>query len=326
MFTSAGQKLLFKLEKDATKVAFQDVDAPAPSSYETIPSEFPFDSARHNPFFLRYVLQSVRETSREKKFVDFRKRLLQSGLTPDVLDRLSSAFRTSLPETRGEVYATAPIRTQPLRIYTPSEIVSSSEGTHVPLELARAKQLAPEKWKEVKDKLVEFGNKSGLFSNIDVKKIGKSGVDPFQIVVEVNGSKMNLVDVGYGVSQVLPIIYQLQSASDRSAFLIQQPEVHLHPEAQAELGSLFVDFRKSNPKSVLIVETHSDFILDRIKHSISTGAISADDVTIIFFESIAGKTTARNITLDEQGDVIDPPPGYRQFFLEEASRVLGFED
>ena len=131
------------------------------------------------------------------------------------------------------VFASAPVRTQPYRTYTPSELVASAEGSHVPLELAKLKLRSPTQWLAVKDALVSFGQSSGLFTDIDVKQFGRSDIDPFQILIRVDGPAMNLVDVGYGISQALPIVYQIQNPSVHSTFLLQQPEVHLHPRAQA---------------------------------------------------------------------------------------------
>ena len=92
------------------------------------------------------------------------------------------------------------------------------------------------------------------------------------------------MDVGYGVSQILPLLVELLS-DDESIFLLQQPEVHLHPSAQAALGSLFC--RSAASGLQLIVETHSDYIVDRIlldirdKHT----DLKPDDVSIPLFRA-----------------------------------------
>ena len=70
--------------------------------------------------------------------------------------------------------------------------------------------------------------------------------DPFQLQVKVrSGPRANLMDVGYGVSQILPILVDVMRPDTRSrTFLLQQPEVHLHPRGQAALASLFVTLGK----------------------------------------------------------------------------------
>ena len=68
-------------------------------------------------------------------------------------------------------------------------------------------------WEELKTQLVEFGRNSGLFENIDVKNLGRSLGAPFQLQVKVRGPKANIIDVGYGVSQILPILVQILNPS-----------------------------------------------------------------------------------------------------------------
>ena len=76
--------------------------------------------------------------------------------------KIHNTYRNSAAELQQNVFASAPVRTEPRRTYNPSEIVSSSEGSHVPLELARMKLRSPDSWKSIKKNLVEFGEASGL--------------------------------------------------------------------------------------------------------------------------------------------------------------------
>ena len=84
----------------------------------------------------------------------------------------------------------------------------------------------------------------------------------------MKGPQRNLVDVGYGVSQALPVITELldHDADPPKLFLLQQPEIHLHPKAQAALGSLLCTVAGIGRQ--LIVETHSDYLLDRVRMDI----------------------------------------------------------
>ena len=70
------------------------------------------------------------------------------------------------------------------------------------------------------------------------------------------GPNRNFIDVGYGVSQALPILTELFRKDSAKTFLLQQPEVHLHPSAQAALGTLFCQLASQGRQ--LLVETHSD--------------------------------------------------------------------
>src|SRR4029077_20194792 len=107
---------------------------------------------------------------------------------------------------------------------------------------------------------------------------------PFQISVNISGPSSNLVDVGYGVSQALPVVVETLQAPRGSLFLLQQPEVHLHPRAQAALGTYLADISKRRRHTILI-ETHSDYLIDRIRMDIRDGkGISPSDVCVLFFE------------------------------------------
>lgn len=278
---------------------------------------------RNNIGFVTHFIDMIRYENRNTRAEDKDQANSSDQLVTDGITRIYDSFRRSIEYLSQNVFASAPVRTQPLRTYTPSEIVSSSEGSHVPLELARIKLRTPEDWKSVKQNLVDFGNKSGLFSDIDIRQLGKSDIDPFQVLVKINGPAMNLVDVGYGISQILPIVYQMQNASRFDTFLLQQPEVHLHPRAQAELGTLLAKTISGVAKPTLIVETHSDFIIDRIGVEIAQGRISKEDVTIIFFEREQHASVARNVYFNENGELVNPPDNFRAFFLEEQAKIFG---
>ena len=185
------------------------------------------------------------------------------------------------------------------------------------------------RWKSLHDHLVKFGQDAGLFTDIKVKRHGKQMNDPFQLQVKVrSGSHVNIMDVGYGVSQSLPILVDVLERSDprrKCAFLLQQPEVHLHPRGQAELASLFVQaFRQSGNR--FLIETHSDYIIDRVRISVRKGLLKPDDVSILYFEPKGSAVEIHNMTLDEHGNLLGAPRGYRDFFIKETDELLGFAD
>ena len=183
------------------------------------------------------------------------------------------------------------------------------------------------RWMNLKNTIERFGQVAGLFDEISIKPLGKKDSEPFQIQVRkfdgrLKGPHRNLVDVGYGVSQVLPIITELLSQDAPSLFLLQQPEVHLHPRAQAALGSLFCQVAR--PDRQLVVETHSDHLLDRVRMDVRDGTteLKPEDVSILFFERGDLDVRIHSIRLDKEGNVLDAPDSYRRFFMEETSRSI----
>ncbi|WP_135502675.1 AAA family ATPase [Roseovarius aestuariivivens] len=221
--------------------------------------------------------------------------------------------------------ATSAIRTKPSRTYTPGAEVQDGEGTHVPYEIAklyRSRSKNKDEWQYFKSAIEDFGTSSGMFKEISVKSFGSTTSDPFQIQFSSDGPKTNIVDLGYGTSQVLPILYDITRSPKRSRFLIQQPEVHLHPKAQAALGQYFVDAYKTSGKT-FVIETHSDFIVDRIRNGVAEGKISLDDISILFFKRSKLENRVVPIELDERGDPVNPPDDYRSFFVDEQMKMLG---
>jgi predicted ATPase len=227
------------------------------------------------------------------------------------------------------VFSTSPVRSRPKRTYDPTREFDDPEGSDVPMYLMRVEATEKKNWEELKTQLVEFGRNSGLFENIDVRNLGRSLGAPFQLQVKVRGPKANIVDVGYGVSQILPILVQILSPNvsrhEMSFSLLQQPEVHLHPKAQAEFSSLLARLANKGDRS-FIVETHSDYMISRARIDIIRGNIRPEDVSLIYFEPKGNVVRVHNIGFDDMANLIGAPTNYRDFFLKESKRLMGFED
>jgi predicted ATPase len=180
----------------------------------------------------------------------------------------------------------------------------------------------PELSQEIKRLLRQFGRDSGLFRDIRIARLGKGRSGPIQVLVtDSGGVTSSLADVGYGVSQVLPVLVQAALSSSFNLLLIQQPEVHLHPKAQAALGTFMAGLVKSKDCGI-VVETHSDYIIDRVRKAVAEGVLDSKQVGLLFFDKMKSKTTVSLIELDDAGNLIDPPMHYRRFFLEEELAVI----
>lgn len=226
-----------------------------------------------------------------------------------------------------ELYASAPVRSKPRRTYDPALPTRDSEGDYVPMYLSNLYFQHKKQWETLKDALKKFGQDAGLFDEISVKSFGKKETEPFQVQIRkagkrVKGPPRNLIDVGYGVSQVLPVITELLRSDSPSLFLLQQPEVHLHPSAQAALGSLFCQI--AGPERQLVIETHSDHLLNRVRMDVRDGEgnLKPEDVSILFFERRDLDVHIHSLEIDDEGNVLNAPPVYRQFFIDEMERSI----
>ena len=163
-----------------------------------------------------------------------------------------------------------------------------------------------------------IGQHLGLFSKIDIRK---RSPDSYEILVNVSGKLRNLVDAGYGVTSLLPLIQALVYAPGGTLFLLQQPEVHVHPSAQAKLVELLAESNHN-----FVIETHSDHVIDWFRILVAEGKLAASDLGIIYFERLSddpSSTRLYQLSLDGSGNLSGQPLNYRQFFSEETARLLG---
>ncbi|WP_210493656.1 DUF3696 domain-containing protein [Patulibacter sp. SYSU D01012] len=129
-------------------------------------------------------------------------------------------------------------------------------------------------------------------------------------------------DVGFGISQVLPIVVQLLATQD-SVICIEQPEIHLHPGLQAKLGDLLIEATSDEGRAnQVLIETHSEHLILRLQRRIREGALDADRVSVVYIEQREdGQARALQLRLDGDGDFLDEWP--QGFFEERLDELFG---
>ncbi|WP_055077101.1 DUF3696 domain-containing protein [Pseudanabaena sp. 'Roaring Creek'] len=150
----------------------------------------------------------------------------------------------------------------------------------------------------------------------DVKPHKLSG-GRFDIRVKVKSKSKweSLADVGFGISQFLPIIVADLQLSDDSTLIMSQPEIHLHPSVQANLGNYLVKQLKERNKNY-IVETHSEYLLNRMRLLIVKGEIQPEDVAVYYFEnSIKNGSIAHRIEFTKDGQILNAPKGFFETYM-----------
>ena len=126
-----------------------------------------------------------------------------------------------------------------------------------------------------------------------------------------DGPEVRLTDVGFGVSQVLPVLILCYSAPEGSILILEQPEAHLHPSAQSELGDVLVDVVK-NRNVQIILESHSAFMLHRLQRRIAEEEepISEKDTALYFCQINDGTSTIEQLDVDEYGNIRNWPQNF----------------
>lgn len=214
----------------------------------------------------------------------------------------------------------APIRTKPQRFYDGTKRSFSPEGDHTPFIL-RQSLTARSKSKEFAEKIQEFGQASGLFETVIPHTFGSSSQAPFEILIRLKGAELNMNNVGYGISQVLPLIVEFLSGEKKQYFAVQQPEVHLHPRAQAALGDLIFELAKEKQHSFLL-ETHSDYLIDRYRLRMHDDNGSSH-AQVVFFHRFEKGNRADVLVIEPDGKYPShQPPAFRDFFVREEVRLL----
>ena len=216
----------------------------------------------------------------------------------------------------------APIRTTPKRTYDEVQLNFTPDGCHTPYVIKKTLDSRTQSEKFIK-RIEKIGKSSGLFQSIATKNYGKGPTAPFELDILIDNKALNISLVGYGVSQSLPVIVELLNRPRGSWYAVQQPEVHLHPRAQASLGDLFFELAAVENKKFL-VETHSDYTIDRFRINYMNNKRKKPNAQILFFERKNKKNAVTSIEIDEHGEIsAKQPKKYRDFFVKEEMKLLG---
>lgn len=216
----------------------------------------------------------------------------------------------------------APIRTRPRRTYDGYGGPFSPEGEHTPYLLR--KKLSGSRSDAFRKAIEAFGRESALFDTVLVNPLAEDAAAPFELLVELAFKcPLRINSVGYGVSQVLPLVAEMLARPKRAWFAIQQPEIHLHPKAQAALGDLVFQVAENDSKHFLI-ETHSDFTVDRFRMNFRRNSEHKTAAQVLFFLRTKAGNQISVIPIRQDGEYADDQPeAFRQFFLQEQMKILG---
>jgi len=140
-------------------------------------------------------------------------------------------------------------------------------------------------------------------------------------IADKTENMVNIADVGFGVSQVLPVLVALLVASPKQLVYLEQPEIHLHPRAQAALAQVLID--AANRGVYVVAETHSSLLLTAIQTRVARGEMAPDQVMLHWFQrGEDGVTQVTSAELDETGAFGEWPEDFADVELEVESRFL----
>ena len=158
---------------------------------------------------------------------------------------------------------------------------------------------------------------------IDVQRVAQANAVILGLRTSDETDFQRPTHVGFGLTQVLPIIIAALSAGEGDILLIENPEVHLHPAGQSLMGQFLAEV--ANAGIQVIVETHSDHVLNGVRRAVKAQRLKPEQVAIHFFRSrSANATQVVSPTIDNSGNIDDWPAGFFDQFDRDTNYFAGW--
>ena len=217
-----------------------------------------------------------------------------------------------------------PLRTKAERLYSwtgmePESVGYAGENTVAAILAARTRKISMGYKKATKpfEQIIAMKLKEmSLIEKFKVNPISEQRQE-YEVKVCTKGSRdwVDLPDVGFGISQVLPVLVQCFYAPANSIIIMEQPEIHLHPNAQSALADVMIDVINSrengkNRNIQLIIETHSEHFLRRLQRRIAEDIVSQEKVSAYFANVSRTPAKLEPLQIDLFGSIQNWPENF----------------
>lgn len=247
-----------------------------------------------------------------------------------------SDFALNTEAALNSIYYLGPLREYPKRIYswsgeTPESVGQKGEFSVAAILAASAQDRMLNRG--LKMRLTRFDafiaqwlKDLGIIESFVVRAVAE-GRKEYEVLVKTHAkaSEVKITDVGIGVSQVLPALVQAFYCPPHSTIWMEQPEIHLHPQVQAELADVFISATQARENGKerhvqVIVESHSEHFLNRLQLRVAEGTVSPEDVAVYFCRRKGSVTELEPLRLNIFGEIENWP---ENFFGDEMADIAG---
>jgi energy-coupling factor transporter ATP-binding protein EcfA2 len=246
----------------------------------------------------------------------------------DILPQFSSVFE----ELFSHVYYLGPTRVKPQRSY-------HWEGTH-PKEInlwgdkaidallsagvRKLKSSTKEDGVLIEERISEWLQKMELAHSFQLIPTGSLDDKNYEVRIQKspNSAEVTLADMGHGVADLFPLLVHCYYVPEGSTLILEQPGIHLHPKAQADLADLLIEVITERNLQILI-ESHSEHLLNRLQRRVAEEKIAADQTALYFCRHIDGASKIDKLDMDEFGNITNWP---ESFFGDEMGDLFAMTE
>jgi predicted ATPase len=222
-----------------------------------------------------------------------------------------------------DLYYLGPIREYPKRFYgwsgeTSQDVGRRGENTIAALLTARKQD------PEIEIKIAHWLKVMGLIDDFKVDLIApEQRLYQASVRIAPGGTYCPITDVGFGVSQILPVLVLCYYVPKGSTIIFEQPEIHLHPSAQQKLADVFIDVIKHRELQI-IIESHSEHLLHRLQRRIAEEELAPEQAALYFCQmENDGASSLTSLELDEFGNITNWP---EDFFGNEMEDLVAMTE
>jgi len=242
-------------------------------------------------------------------------------------------FELAYEQLMDSIYYLGPLREYPRREYhwagsSPEDVGQRGERTMDAILAATARRERRSlgyrmRRKSFQEMIAHWLYELELIHDFRLEEIAR-GTNLYRAKVEMSPAsvKTSLTDVGFGVSQVLPVLVLLYYVPEGSTVLMEQPEIHLHPAVQSGLADVMLKVAEVRNVQI-VVESHSEHLMRRLQRRVAEEHVSSEDVKLYFVSSRGGRARLSDLLLNKWGEIENWPDN---FFGDEMGEIAAISE